>query len=409
MQISTAAFRFLIDVREDKEKIGKIVSTIFCFVTLVSFVSLLILFIVFPIHNTAIKLAVCLYYMADILVNATRQIVRGLDGNIDYSISAIISAIGKMIFAVLFVEYMKSGLLGAIISLFGASFISLIVILIRSKVYKYFSFKNINKESLKNLLAYSWPMVPNCMSMWIINLSDRLVVTAVMGPAVNALYAVANKFPSLLTLAQTTFTMAWQENASIVSKDKDADEYYSSMFRTMFNLIAGFFGLLIAATPLLFVLLIKGDYSEAYNHIPILFLGMFFYSLSAFIGGIYVAYKKTLSVGITTFVSAVINLVVNLALIHWIGLYAASVSTLVSHLFLFLFRIIDVRKIVKLRFDAKHIIIIMALIILECFICFQHTLILDCLNFVLSCIVFFLLNRSFVKNVWNKEKYMQQS
>ena len=44
------------------------------------------------------------------------------------------------------------------------------------------------------------------------------------------------------------------------------------MFRTMFDLMAGSFGVLIAFTPLLFVVLIRGNYSEAYFHIPNLVL-----------------------------------------------------------------------------------------------------------------------------------------
>ena len=276
--------------------------------------------------------------------------------------------------------------------------------MLRSKIYHYFSAESINKECLKNLLAYSWPLIPNSMCMWVMNLSDRLIVTGILGVGVNAVYAIANKFPSLLTLAQTTFTMAWQENASMVSKDDDADKYYSSMFQTMFDLIAGFFGVLMAVTPLLFILLIKGDYDDAYNHIPILFMGMFFYSLSAFLGGIYSAYKKTLSVGVTTMIAAILNLVIDLALINWIGLYAASVSTLASHLFLFVFRIIDVRKLVKIKFSVRHLVMVLLLIIMECFLCFQRSFWLDIANFIISTAAFFLLNHSFVKSVWKKMK-----
>jgi len=221
-------------------------------------------------------------------------------------------------------------------------------------LFKYVDFRSFSKFQLKDMLAYSWPMVPNSISAWVMRLSDRLVVTAVMGVSANAVYAVANKLPSLLNLAQNTFTMAWQENASIVSKDKDASEYYSSMFKVMYNLMAGFLGLLIAATPLLFRILVKGDYSEAYYQIPILFLAMFFFSMSTFLGGIYVAYMRSKSVGITTTIAAVVNLVTNIATIRWIGLYAASGSTLVAYLFLFIYRVIDVQKIIKIKIKVFY-------------------------------------------------------
>ena len=327
MQIQTAAFRFLIDVRDKEEEIKKIVSTIMVFVAPVSLVALCILYLFLPGEQISVKLFICAYFMADILVNSMRQIVRGLENNLDYSISAIVSALGKMIFAVIFVWYFRIGLLGSVIALFGASTTSLIVLLLKSKVYRMCSIEYFSMDCLKKLLAYSWPMIPNSMSMWVMRVSDRFVVTMIMGPAANAVYSVANKIPSLLTLAQTTFTMAWQENASVVSKDKDAGAYYSLMFRTMFDLMAGFFGILIAATPVLFKLLIKGDYAEAYPQIPVLFAGMFFYSMSSFLGGIYVAYKATKSVGITTMISAALNLIIDLASIHWIGLYAIAFYT----------------------------------------------------------------------------------
>lgn len=276
LQIQTAAFRFLIDVRDNEIDIKEIITNITVFIAPTSLIALVVLYFCLFGHSVIIRLFICLYFLVDIVVNTTRQICRGLNNNLDYSISAILSALGKMVFAVICVRYLRLGLLGTVISLFVSSLFSLIYLLAKTKLYQYIDFRYFNMDKLKEMLKYSWPMVPNSMSAWIMRVSDRLVITIFMGVSANAMYSVANKIPSLLTLAQNTFTMAWQENASIVSKDKDASEYYSSMFRMMFDLMAGFFGLLIAATPVLFKILIRGNYADAYYQIPILFLGMFF-------------------------------------------------------------------------------------------------------------------------------------
>lgn len=402
LQIQVAAFRFLIDQRNNEQEVKSIVTNIYAFIIPTSLVALTVLFFVLPEGSPLIRLFICLYFLADSFVGAARQIARGLEKNLDYSISSIISALGKIIFAVTFVWYMKTGLFGAVVSLFGASTVSLIVLIIKAKLYRYIDLGVISWAEIKQLIAYSWPIVPNDMSMWVMRVSDRFVVTIFMGPAANAVYAVANKIPSLLTLAQSTFTMAWQENASIVSKDEDADAYYSSMFRTMFDLMAGFLGLLICVTPLLFKILIRGDYDEAYRQIPILFLAMFFFSMCSFLGGIYIAYKKTKSLGITTVIAAACNLIVDLALIKFWGLYAASVSTLVSYLFLFVFRMINVKKIVSIKYDYRHIIIVFCILIVVSVLCFFQNTILDCINIVSGIIIFFVLNRVFVKTVWTK-------
>lgn len=404
LQIQAAAFRFLIDSRDNEVEIRTIVTNIIAFIVPTSFISLVILFLALGNETVAVRVFICLYFLADIFVNAARQVARGLDRNLAYSISAILSALGKMIFTIVCVYWLRAGLLGTVISLFMASLFSLIYLVFKAKLFQYVDFKYVNRDKLREMLAYSWPMVPNSMSAWVMRVSDRIVVTAVMGVSANAIYAVANKLPSLLNIAQNTFTMAWQENATMVSKDKDASEYYSSMFRVMFDLMAGFLGVLIAATPVLFRLLVRGDYSEAYYQMPILFLAMFFFSMSTFLGGIYVAYMKSKSVGITTTIAASVNLIMDIATIKWIGLYAASGSTLVAYVFLFIYRIIDVQRIIKVKLDWLHAGVIVALMIIESVLCFMQKPALNLINFVLGIVVFFVINKSFVKIVAAKMK-----
>ena len=406
LQIQAAAFRFLIEVRHDEKQIKAVVSNILCFIGPTSFVALIILFFVLSNQTITVRIFICLYFLVDIVVNTARQVCRGIDKNMDYSISAVISALGKMIFTIVCVYCLKAGLLGTVISLFSASLISLVYLCIRARLYRYIDIKSINRPLLKEMLKYSWPMVPNSMSAWVMRVSDRIVVTAVMGVSANAVYAVANKIPTLLNLAQSTFTMAWQENASIVSKDEDASEYYSSMFRIMFDLMAGFFGLLISVTPLLFKLLIRGDYNEAYIHIPILFVAMFFFSMSTFLGGIYVAYMKSKSVGVTTALAAILNLIVDIGTIKWIGLYAASGSTLVSYMFLFFFRIIDVQKIVRVKYNKEHLCIVIVFMMVQSFICFLNKPILNVFNAIFGITMFLILNKGIVKKSIQKTRLL---
>lgn len=101
-------------------------------------------------------------------------------------------------------------------------------------------------------------------------LSDRLLLSMFLGVEVNAVYAVAKKIPNLLTAVQSTFSLAWQENASLSVEDSDIDSYYSRMFSLVFDLVIGSCAVLIGISPLLFALLIRGDYMEAYCQMPML-------------------------------------------------------------------------------------------------------------------------------------------
>ena len=155
--------------------------------------------------------------------------------------------------------------------------------------------------------------------------------------------------------------------------------------------------MVVAAAPVLFDLLIKGDYGEAYFQIPFLCLGIFFSGLATFLGGIYVGYKKTKSIGITSIGAAVINIVVDIALVYFIGLYAASISTLVSYIALFAFRAINVQKFVEVKFDAKLFVILISIMAAELILCYQQTLICNIINVILASFVMLVFNKQLIK------------
>ena len=333
LQIQSAAFRFLIDCRDDKKETQRIITNIIVFVFFTSIAALIVLFFVLGAITPEIRLLICLYFFFDILTLTLQQVVRGLANNKLYSISSVVQSIINMILVVLTVGVGRYGLEGVLISIIIATFISFLLLFINGGIYRYVDLKYLSKSALKELLIYSWPMIPNSLSSWVLRISDRMVITAFLGIEANAMYAVANKIPSLFSTVQSTFVFAWQENASIASKDKDADSYYSSMFDSIFCILVGIMALLIGTTPILFWLLIKGSYEDAYYQMPILFLGMLYSSVSSFMGGIYVAHKKTKSVGITTVIAAAINLIIDLLFVNIIGIYAGSVSTLVAYLF----------------------------------------------------------------------------
>lgn len=239
-------------------------------------------------------------------------------------------------------------------------------------------------------------MVPNSLSLWVMNLSDRLMVSRFMGSEANADYAVANKIPNLYSTMEGTFVLAWQENASLANKDNDSNIYYSKIFDIIFELLILLIAGVMAVCPLIYSLLVKGNYSSAYIQIPILFLAMFFSSISSFLGGIYVAEKKTKRVAITSFIAAIINIVIDLLFIKQIGLFAASLSTLFSYLFLAVFRMVDVNTINKMSYDIKKEIIGISMLILMCVFMSINTTFFNTINLA----VFIIIGCTYSKSVF---------
>lgn len=399
LQIQSAAFRFLIDVREDEKETKRIITNIISFILPTSLIALTILYLCLGNVSLVIRWLICLYFFSDILMLSTQQIVRGLSNNKLYSASSVTISFSNMLLIVLTISVGKQGLVGVLASITIATTIGLILLLVKGHILSRIDLSLLSRKTLLEMLNYSWPMIPNSLSNWVLSFSDRAVLTAFMGLEANAIYSVANKIPALFTTVQGTFVFAWQENASLASKDSDADTYYAEMFDSIFGILVGIMALLIAATPILFWLLIRGDYKEAYYQMPILFMDMLFSSMASFIGGIYVAHKKTRSVGVTTILAAACNLVIDLVFVHKIGIFAASISTLVSYVFLTIYRMVDVQKFQKVKFNTGRFCLLIALLVLMCAICWIDTVALNVLNIILGCIIAVVVNRKIMKSI----------
>lgn len=404
LQLQSAAFRFLIEYRKDEEKKCSIVTNIFIFVVASAVVSGIIAYCMIPGLGLITKLLIVVYFFVDILFIAVQQVLRGFSCTKMYSFCAIIVSVLNMLFIVATVSYLKWNLNGVILSISLATLVAIIVALVKTDIRKYFHLNSFSMPLLRKMLKYSWPMIPNSLSNWVISLSDRIVVTLFIGIEYTAVYAVANKLPALFTSLQGTFILAWQENASLSCNDDDIDIYYGRMFDGVIGILFAIISILISITPVVFEILIKGDYFEAYVQMPILYMGMFFSAMASFIGGIYIANKMTKSVGITTVAAAFINLVIDLVLVKQIGLYAASISTCVSYLILALYRMINIQKYQKIRFNYKRILMILVALTIICLLNYQYNIYLDVFNFFFAVVLSLIFNLSLVKELIVKAK-----
>lgn len=402
LQIASAAFRFLIESRNDQEKCSKYITNILIFTVLMSIIPMVVIFFVVNSYELFTRIIICLYFLFDILLTTFQQINRGLGKNKLYSSSTILNAFLNMLMVVVLIRIFKMGLLGVVGALVVANATTCFFLIFGCHIGKYINPKYFNKEIIIELVSFSWPMIPNNLSSWVMTLSDRLLLSLFMGVEVNAVYAVAKKIPNLLTSVQSTFSMAWQENASISSNDSDIDVYYASMFDSVINITIGACAVLLGMSPILFKLLIKGDYQEAYSQIPILFLGMTFVTLASYQAGIYIADKKTREIGLTTVIAACINTIIDLIAIPLIGMYAASISTLVSYVFLFVYRMIDLKRFHNIKYNYKKIIGLLLGLTLMCAV---SALNINSLNYVLLIIGFVLaiyLNRKLLSQIFKR-------
>ena len=358
LQIEQGIFRYLLDCRENKEKQTTLITTVSKFILVQSAICILIFLCASPFIHNEYKYFLMANLLMGILSSISLQICRGLGDNKTYAVGSFITGALTVILNVIFIVVFKWGAYGMLIATTISNLLCAIYVFVKKKIYKYIDIKQNDKKLLKDIIKYSVPLIPNMISWWIVSASDRTIISAVIGVAQNGIYSAANKFSGIFSTLYSVFNLTWTESASININSEDRDEFFSKIF----DFIVRFFGSLclgtIAVMPFVFGILVNEKFAESYYQIPILILGSVFIILVSFLGSVYVAKKLTKEIAKTSIIAAIINIVVNIALINQIGLYAASISTVIAYFAMFIYRWIDVKKYVSIKTNKALIAVL---------------------------------------------------
>ena len=341
-------FRFLIDCKTDDEK-KKVISQSTVYISSITAIFIIILSIINIFVKIPYLIVGLLYLLISIIAGLRNALARGLGKIKLFTLSNSIASIIHIILNVLFIVVFRWGLYGLLLSGIIAESIVSLLVFIKLILSKYVSLNDYDHKLIKDMIKYSLPLVPNSVSWAIVNLSDRLVISNVLGTSSNGIYSMSYKFPNIMDTIYNFFYLAWKESSAKAINDDDKDEFYNQIYvmltRIMFCVSLG----IIACMPIMFNWFIKKDYSSAYLYVPILVIAMYYNNMSGYYGGIFSAYKETNIMGITTAIGAVINIIVNVIFIKYIGIYAAAFSTLISCMVIFFCRKNKVRKYIKLK------------------------------------------------------------
>ena len=397
MELEMSVFRYLVDCRKDKDEKKRVFSNNF----IILLASLGIFIVLYLIVSCFWKFDYRYLILFDIVICTFSgnflQIARGVGRTIDYAISCIITGVSTILLNILLIVVFKLGAFGMITSMAVANGLGAVYLFIRLKMWQYIDFKKKDKNLIKAMYKYSIPLVPNGISWWIVNVSDRTIITAILGAAANGIYAVSNKFPTILSSLLGIFNLSWSESAALHINSPDRDEFFSDVCNTMTKLFTCLGVGMIAVMPFVFPLLVNHSYDEAFYYIPILVLGSVFNVVICLYSAVYIAKKMTKQVAMTSIIGAVINLVVNLVLIRYIGLFAAALSTAISYFVMMMYRHFDLKKYMTITYEKGLVIKTVLIFVFAIVLYYQRNIWLDLVSLVVVVIYAVLMNKSFLK------------
>ena len=378
IQLEMAAFRYLIDARKEREKQGEIIRTTFKDFIIRTIVFSLLYVTAIQFFDFSYKYLALLAAITVGFSNILLQISRGLGKNTDYTIASVLAGMATIGSNLIMICVLHFGAESILISTALANVVCSSYLLLRLGIPKLLRTSKSSKQLSKSMIKYSLPLVPNSISWWLINSSDRTIVSIILGVAANGTYAVACKFPSILSGFIGVFSSTWTESASLHINDADRDEYFSSVASNALRIFTSIGVGIIAFLPFIFNIIIGEEYKDAYEYIPIAILGVILNSMVLVYSSVYVAKKMTKKVAATSIASAIINIVVDLGLIKFIGLHAAVVSTAVAFLVMAIYRHFDLKKYVIIKYNPKDIILAMIAFVLVSICYYANSLLYIC-------------------------------
>jgi len=398
LELEMSIFRYLVDVRSNTKDTKKLISNNF----FVLFVSLGIFSILYFIVGIFIDIPFKLLVFVDIIVCVLSgnllQVARGFGKTLDYSISCILTGLTTVISNIILICFFRMGAEGMIISMALANGICSLYLFCRLKLFKMIDMRKVDFKLLKEMYKYSIPLIPNGVSWWIVNVSDRSIISFVLGAGANGIYAISNKFPTIISSLTGVFNLSWGEAAVLHINEDDRDEFFSDITNTVIKIFTAIGILMIAVMPFIFPIFINTKYNDAYNYIPFLVLGCVFNVAICLYSQVYLAKKLSKQVATTAVIGAFINIIINVLLIRRLGLYAASISTAVAYFVMMVYRHIDLKKYMNIKIEKGLILKTVIIFLGVIFIYYKNNFILNMFGFLVAFIYSFMINRNFLKS-----------
>lgn len=200
-------------------------------------------------------------------------------------------------------------------------------------------FKMPKFNNLKKYLEFGIPTIPNNLSYWIVDSSDRYIIAILLNTTFVGYYAPGYTLGNLVTMILAPFALLLP---SILPKYQDSDDFNQvqlflkySMKYFLLIAIPCVFALSLLSKCILTILTTEIIASNGYLITPFIAVSGLFFGIYGIISNVIILNNKTKIMGIAWIIAAIINLSFNLIIVHYWGIVGAAVATLLAYLIAF--------------------------------------------------------------------------
>jgi O-antigen/teichoic acid export membrane protein len=283
-----------------------------------------------------------------------QQFVRSINKMKIYSTTGIVLTVSTAVFSFFIIP--KWGVSGYVFALILAHILAAVYSAVFSGAFKYFSIKAVKKNTCVEMLKYSVPLIPNGMMWWLVGAFNRPLMEKHLGMHAVGIFAVANKFPGILSMIFSIFSISWQISVLEEFGKAGYADYYNKIFRLLVSGLVFIFFIIVISSKFIVGILTTDSFYESWKYIPILTLGVILSSVSGFAGSTFSASRESKFFFYSSVWGAVSSIVCNVILIQRLGIMGAAISVVVSFAVMSVSRIAYSLKYVKITNSKVYVL-----------------------------------------------------
>jgi O-antigen/teichoic acid export membrane protein len=331
-----ATFRFYNDTTDEQDRRFTLGSSQFLFFLFAIIPATVVLLYSKPISTLLLgadRYALALQLAACFLIVDTLNIFGGVILRIQVrpllsSIHSIITIGCEMGMAILFVTVYNMGVVGYWLGyLIGGSIgLAFMLWFVRKAIVFDTSWKKIVE-----LMKFGVPLIPAAVSMTVLRVADRYIIGSLAGLPQVAVYDVGYKAGSIIVLLIAPFRAAWAPFAFSISQKPEAPRVYRDVLT---YLSAGCSFLILGVIAFRFELIhimAPASYDNAVAVVSWVAASQLFLAIYLVLSIGLMINKKTYHLAWIAVFAGGLNLLLNFALIPFIGILGAAISTFVSY------------------------------------------------------------------------------
>lgn len=400
ISLATSNGIFRLAVEKDSHKNNYIASG-FALICINLLITLIIILWIGNICGWSNIYVFCLLLMAQVLDDYFQGTLRAIKKIHYLALCKTMSVLFTVLFSTIFIKVADLGLKGLLMGYALGYCISNIIVIIRIRFWKYLKYEYISFKYIRELVSYSWPLIPNDMSWWVIGVSDRSIISYFLGVGANAIYAIACKIPNLCTSIFGVFNISWQESASDNIDYNEKQRFFQNVYDRLSMTILCLCTLILSFNYIFFDYIFDSRYTNARLYTSILVTAVIFNIISLYYGGIQISLKRTKINGISTIIGAIINISFHLLFVKLMGIYAAALSTLLSNMVVFFIR----KKMLK-EYSIKSSKTLRYIWIIYLYYVYISTLVnslvFNLINMFIACLIVGIINRKLIIKLFRK-------